>query len=139
MKKKALSWLIICALVLSLGTVCALAQEEEEQAPALSDDLYSFQLMLDGELYTFPMSYEDFTAMGWEYQGDENEQLSPNQYTVAETFAKDGLEIPISSRRRRTPSSRFPGASSTACPPRRISRRPTVRPRIPTRGTCTQS
>ena len=93
MKKKALSWLIICALVLSLGTVCALAQEEEEQAPALSDDIYSFQLMLDGELYTFPMSYEDFTAMGWEYQGDENEQLSPNQYTVAETFAKDGLEI----------------------------------------------
>ena len=88
--KKLVSFLLICALVLSLGGA---ALGAEEEAPALSGDIYSFQLTLDGELYVFPMSFEDFTAMGWEYEGDAAAQLAPYEYTVAETFAKDGLEI----------------------------------------------
>lgn len=89
MKRKLLSCLLVCAMLLAPGAALA----AEEDAPALSDDLYSFQLMIDGELYAFPMSFADFTAMGWEYDGDETETLSPNQYTVAERFEKDGLEI----------------------------------------------
>ncbi len=93
MKRQVIAYLLAGALFLSLGGAWAFAAEEEEQVPALSDDLYSFQMLLDGELYTFPMSYADFTAMGWEYDGDANETISPNEYTVAETFEKDGLEI----------------------------------------------
>ncbi len=91
--KKALTWLLVLALTLALGAGYALAAAEEEEERTLSDDIYSFQLMLDGEFYEFPMSYDDFTAMGWEYQGDPAEQMRPNEYSVAERFVKDDLEI----------------------------------------------
>ncbi len=94
--KKTLSWLLILALVLALGAGYALAaeeEEEEEEERTLSDDIYSFQLMLDGEFYQFPMSWADFTALGWEYLGEATEQMRPNEYSVAERFEKDGLEL----------------------------------------------
>lgn len=74
-------------------------EEEKEMtktstAPGeLSDDLYDFQVSIDGTVYQFPMWYSDFEALGWEYDGDNTETLSSNQYTVAETWSKDGFEV----------------------------------------------
>ncbi len=109
MRTKVLAWMLILAMVLTMGTVCAFASgdeaeeteqteqveetEEAEEEEELSDDIYSFQLEMDGELYTFPMSFADFTAMGWEYQGDAEEQMGPNQYTVGERFQKGDAEV----------------------------------------------
>ena len=90
MKARWMAYVLVCALVLSLGGTGAAAAEQPEE---LSDDIYSFQLSINGELYTFPMSYADFTAMGWEYDGDPGQTLEPNQYTISETFTKDGAEI----------------------------------------------
>lgn len=60
----------------------------------LSDDLYSFQISIDGVIYQFPMWYADFEATGWTYTKDaESKSLSSNQYTVAETWEKDGYKI----------------------------------------------
>ena len=59
----------------------------------LSDDLYDFQISIDGTVYQFPMWYSDFEALGWEYDGDNTQVLSSNQYTVAETWTKDGFEV----------------------------------------------
>lgn len=59
----------------------------------LSDDLYDFQISIDGTVYQFPMWYSDFEALGWEYDGDNTCVLSSNQYTVAETWTKDGFEV----------------------------------------------
>jgi len=60
----------------------------------LSDDLYSFQISIDGTVYQFPMWYADFAATGWTYTKDaEAESLTSNQYTVAETWEKDGYKI----------------------------------------------
>ncbi len=59
----------------------------------LSDDLYDFQVSIDGTVYQFPMWYSDFEALGWEYKGDNTQQLTSNQYTVAERWSKDGNEI----------------------------------------------
>lgn len=80
--------------------------KEEEPAPAkessgtasteLSDDIYSFQIQINGDVYQFPMTYEDFVARGWEYDPgtyEEAPEFQPNQYSVTETFKKDGLEI----------------------------------------------
>ena len=47
----------------------------------MSDDIYSFQVKIDGELYQFPMKYEEFAAKGWNLDGiSSEEQLSPNSY-----------------------------------------------------------
>lgn len=62
----------------------------------LSDDLYSFQLQMDGVVYQFPMTYQQFISQGWTYLGDLTTTLDPNQYTVAERFQKGDYEVYIS-------------------------------------------
>lgn len=74
---------------------------EETKTPAkaasapseLSDDLYDFQISIDGTVYQFPMWYSDFEALGWEYDGDNTRTLSSNQYTTTEVWEKDGFEV----------------------------------------------
>lgn len=87
MKKQFLSCLLACSIVLGAAGIPAAAGET-----GLSGDIYSFQLKIDGELYQFPMSYADFTALGWEYQDDASSELSPNSYSAAEVFKKGELE-----------------------------------------------
>lgn len=70
------------------------ASEADETASAeLSDDLYSFQVKLNDVLYQFPMTYAEFTAMGWEYQDDETFEVAPYEYTPSAEFKNGALEI----------------------------------------------
>ena len=46
----------------------------------MSDDLYSFQIFADGNLYQLPMTFDEFTALGWTMK-DKPGLLKPNQYT----------------------------------------------------------
>lgn len=39
---------------------------EYEISSELSDDIRSFQVQIYDEVYTFPVSYAEFTASGWE-------------------------------------------------------------------------
>lgn len=99
MNRKFLACLLACSMtVLSFGGFASAeeaATEAPESSAELSDDIYSFQLKLDGDLYQFPMSYEDFTALGWELDGDEETSLEPNSYT-SETFRKGYLRAYVS-------------------------------------------
>lgn len=87
MKKLFLACAVLCCLLLSLSVAVA----AETTAPALSDDLYSFQLVVNGELYTFPMTYADFTAKGWVYQDDAETMLDSGYYSPSETFKMGAL------------------------------------------------
>ena len=75
------------------------AEEKETKAAAsnapatLSDDLYDFQISIDGTVYQFPMWYSDFEALGWEYDGDNTETLSSNQYASTQRWRKDGYSV----------------------------------------------
>lgn len=68
-------------------------EDAQTEAQALSDDIYSFQAEIDGEVYQFPMSYAEFTAKGWTYDGDAAQTMDPEQYTTAETFKKDASKL----------------------------------------------
>ena len=59
----------------------------------LSDDLYDFQISIDGTVYQFPMWYSDFEALGWEYDGDKTETLSSNQYATTQRWKKDNYPV----------------------------------------------
>ena len=59
----------------------------------LSDDIYDFQISIDGDIYQFPMWYSEFEALGWTYDGDSSETLSSNQYTTTEVWEKDGVKV----------------------------------------------
>lgn len=76
-------------------------EEEETTKPSgtvntpseLSDDIYSFQVSIDGTVYQFPMWASDFAALGWEFDGTPDGTLASYEYTVAETWVKDGVEV----------------------------------------------
>lgn len=69
------------------------AQSSAQTPSALSDDLYDFQVSIDGTVYQFPMWFSDFEALGWEYDGDASQTLDSNQYTTAEVWKKDGVSV----------------------------------------------
>lgn len=86
MKKRA----CVLAAVFCLTAMPVVAAEPAAETPVeataataeeMSDDIYSFQIKIDGELYQFPMKYEEFTEKGWKLDGvDSEEQVSPNSY-----------------------------------------------------------
>lgn len=75
------------------------AEAETETAPAasvsseLSDDPYSFQISVGGEIYQLPMTFEQLVSYGWEYDGDVTQTLDPNQYTFSDVFKKGDAKI----------------------------------------------
>lgn len=57
----------------------------------LSDDIYSFQISINDVIYQFPMTYQDFVATGWTYDGDEEYAIPSGAYGVTDWF-KSGEE-----------------------------------------------
>lgn len=105
MKRKLLVCLLAGAMTISASGMMAVAEETEatteaeettaEDGAELSDDIYSFEVKIDGEIYKFPMSYADFTSKGWSFSGDETAEIAPNYYT-SESFTKDNLTAYVS-------------------------------------------
>ena len=58
----------------------------------LSDDIYSFQISIDGDVYQFPMKYNDFVAYGWQYDGDESATLDSMYKAGTQVFNKKKLQ-----------------------------------------------
>jgi len=54
----------------------------------LSDDIYAFQVSVDGIVYQFPMWASDFEALGFTYDGDFSDTLSSNQYATTQVWDK---------------------------------------------------
>lgn len=78
----------------------AVAENTEEAQPAdphasttLSDNIYDFQLKMGEDICQFPMTYEAFTALGWQLSGvEEDESVPSNSYYMID-FEKEGLRI----------------------------------------------
>lgn len=70
------------------------AGASEADGAVLSDDLYDFQMEIQGEVYQFPMTYEEFTAKGWTLrdEADAEEKLGTNSYSSF-TFEKGDLDV----------------------------------------------
>ena len=59
----------------------------------LSDDKYSFEIEINGDVIAFPLSFEEFTSLGWEYaEDDADEPLDSHYYEVAKRFNLNELE-----------------------------------------------
>lgn len=75
------------------------SDELDEQLPGedvpdydidLPDKLSSFTIAIWGESYKIPMTYEEFTALGWVYKGDETTKLGAESYVENEKFEQEG-------------------------------------------------
>lgn len=68
------------------------SNEEKPDFGPLSDDLYSFQIEINGEVYQFPMTYSQFTSYGWEYKEDDNTTMDSLYYSSTEQFTLNGMQ-----------------------------------------------
>ncbi|WP_294406075.1 hypothetical protein [uncultured Clostridium sp.] len=55
----------------------------KESDSVLDDDLYSFELLINGEKYKLPCDYEELSKRGWNIENDMNEVLAPNEYSMS--------------------------------------------------------
>ena len=118
MKKKVLLCFLATMYGLTLFSLSAMASEAETEAVSeissetalttdaetestsessnstseLSDDIYSFQIKINSDIYSFPMSFDDLISMGWEYIDDDSAELAPNNYSPTERFKLGDLE-----------------------------------------------
>lgn len=91
--KKQMICLLAGILASAATGTAAFAEETNTTENTLPEDIYSFCLKLDGEIYQFPLSYQEFTSRGWTYTDDETQELTPNSYSSSETFTKGDLQI----------------------------------------------
>ena len=112
MKKKTLIVVLTGCMVLSPVSVYAAdatettteaevtetaAQEDSadsESTEELGDDIYSFSMEFDGQTMKFPMTYQEFTDMGWELSSSEDPdtKVSTNSYGML-TFNKGASSV----------------------------------------------
>ena len=60
-------------------------------AESISEDLYSFQVLIGGDQISLPCTYEQLTQAGWTYNGDAEALLKPEDRTVSSTWEKNGV------------------------------------------------
>jgi hypothetical protein len=68
------------------------APVDKPESGPLSDDIYSFQVQIFGDVYQLPMTYEQFTAFGWTAKDDPADTLDSNRYTLFR-FEKNGYVV----------------------------------------------
>jgi hypothetical protein len=79
---------LICWLPL-LTLICM--NPASGEAASLSEDLYSFQVLIGGESIALPCTYDRMKQAGWTYTGNEEELLKPEQRTVSSAWEKNGV------------------------------------------------
>ncbi len=94
MKRNALL-MVISILAVSMSVVgCRQSGEEEHKGKKesskdhreLSDDLYSFQISIDDTIYQFPMTYDEFVDLGWNFGGDETQTFDSDNHIATVGF-----------------------------------------------------
>ena len=70
------------------------AAADSESTGELGDDIYSFSMEFDGQTMKFPMTYKEFTDMGWELGSgeDPDTKISTNSYGMM-TFNKGASSV----------------------------------------------
>ena len=80
---------LLMSLLLCLGGV---AMAEDAAAPALSENIYDFQVEIEGVVYQLPMHVKNLLDNGWAF-ADKGETLQPNHYTLGNIEMKQGNKV----------------------------------------------
>lgn len=98
-KKTMLALAAACCLSMTIPAAVSAAETEAADdtvtaGDGLSDDIYDFQMEISGDLYQFPMTYADFTALGWTLNDTEDPEMmiTSNSYGMV-YFTKGDLSI----------------------------------------------
>ena len=102
MKKKLLIWMLAGCMVAAMPATVLAAENVEESGTEteagtaeLGDDIYSFQVMFDGDLLKLPMSCDELISMGWQAENPEDldTMVQTNSYITGVRFVKGNYYI----------------------------------------------
>ncbi len=65
---------------------------DHETLEGLSDDLWSYQVAINEDVYQFPMWYSDFEEKGWSFKEDSSEMLSSDDFLYC-WWERDGISV----------------------------------------------
>ena len=54
-----------------------------------SDDLYSYEIIINGQHYKLPCKYSEIKEAGWVLTGDETTELNPDSYGLTGAYLGD--------------------------------------------------
>lgn len=111
MKKKILTLAIAAAMVISMMASCNKSGDNNGSSDNggsvgnassvnagdtdNSNDLFSFQISIDGNTYTLPCAYSEFAANGWELDGEDG-TLKSNTQLIAQKLKNGDKSIMVS-------------------------------------------
>lgn len=100
MKLRKLSCLFTLVLAMSVTASAAETEAVSEAAVSAAVDMDTakwsdYVMQINDEIYQFPMSYEDLTAMGWVADDVEGVELEPYQYNLFR-FERDNVKATVS-------------------------------------------
>lgn len=102
MKKKLLIWMLAGCMAAAMPATVLAAENVEESGTEteagtaeLGDDIYSFQVMFDGDLLKLPMSCDELISMGWQAENPEDldTMVQNNSYITGVRFVKGNYYI----------------------------------------------
>lgn len=102
MKKKLLIWMLAGCMAAAMPATVLAAENVEESGTEteagtaeLGDDIYSFQVMFDGDLLKLPMSCDELISMGWQAENPEDldTMVQTNSYITGVRFVKGNYYI----------------------------------------------
>lgn len=91
----------LCACGNSNAKSSASSAKEENEAKsidysALSDDIFSYDVLLDGKKYTLPFSFSELEKEGWTIEDKaKSEELAPNVYIINVNIFKDKEKLTV--------------------------------------------
>ncbi len=89
--------IIFLAMFVAIGaTGCGNDPESKNGSETkVSDELFDYQVSLDGEVYTLPLEYSKLEADGWKTKEDLTRTLEPTQYSIGMVFSKGDKDISL--------------------------------------------
>lgn len=58
-------------------------EENVKHSEDLGDDLYSFELLINGDKFMLPCDYKDLSDKGWNIKSNADAVLAPNEYSMS--------------------------------------------------------
>lgn len=68
--------------------------EKDNNSSPKSDDLYSFEITLNGQSYSLPADCSEFEKNGWSFDSIKSDKkIAPNQYTLSEVMKNGKAQV----------------------------------------------
>ena len=84
-------FMVLCLLIPIVGCKKVSKKADVSNSSLLTEDWSSFKIEIDSDVYTFPMSYEEFTSFGLTYDEDENIMLDSMERIHTKWFRNEKI------------------------------------------------